>query len=179
MATREQLQEWGRRGGKARAQMPDFVEHQRRAGRRSAAVNDMAALGHRGAMAYIRKYGYVSLFRKAREWRLEHPSRHERRVMGILDGLGVRYEREVQVLGEDELVSVDFYLPGRGQVIEVNGRVHYDPLFDHPNYPGTRARKEAERLRKLEREFEVLVLDYREMGEARGRIEVFVGEVTG
>ena len=179
MATREQLQEWGRRGGKKRAQMPDFVEHQRRAGRRSAEVNDMAALGHRGAMAFIHKYGYPALFRKARKWRLENPSRHERRVMGILDGLGVQYEREARVLGEDELVSVDFYLPGRGQVIEVNGKVHYDPLFDHPNYPGTRARKEAERLRRLEKEFEVLVLDYREMEEARSRVLEFVGEVAG
>jgi len=39
-----------RRGGKARAALPDFQEHQRAAGKRSAVVNDMAALGHRGAV---------------------------------------------------------------------------------------------------------------------------------
>jgi hypothetical protein len=178
MATREQLQEWGRRGGKARAAMPDFVEHQRRAGRRSAEVNDMAALGHRGAMAFIRKYGYVRLFELARKWRLRNPSRHERRVMAILEDLGVQYEREARVLGERELVSVDFYLPGRGKIVEVNGRVHYDPAFDHPNYPGTRARKEAERLSQLREAFEVLVLDYREMADAPSRIVEFLGEAV-
>lgn len=158
------LREIGRRGGRARAQMPDFAEHQRRAGRRSAAVNDMAALGHRGAIAYIRKYGFARLFRLARAWRLENPSRHEQAIMAMLDRLGLIYEREAEVLGEDGFVSADFYLPATRQVIEVNGRVHYDERFDHPRYPQTRQAGEQERLRRLwEAGFEALVVDHRDL----------------
>lgn len=175
---REFLRQIGRKGGKARAQMPDFIDHQRRAGRRSAQVNDMAALGHRGAMAYIRKYGYASLFKLARAWRLENPSRHERQVMAMLDALGITYEREAEVLGEDAFISVDFYLAETRQAIEVNGKVHYDPLFDHPNYPHTRRSNEARRLERLRQAgFEVLVIDYRQLRDAdavRQRIAEFI-----
>jgi very-short-patch-repair endonuclease/general stress protein YciG len=166
--TPEERREWyreiGRKGGRARAQMPDFPEHQRRAGRRSAEVNNMAALGRKGARAYIRRYGYGKLFRLARAWRLENPSRHEQTVMAMLDEMGLRYEREAEVLGEDTFVSVDFHLPGLGRIIEVNGRVHYDPMFDHPRYPETRRAKEEERLRRLlKASFEVLVIDHRDL----------------
>lgn len=177
---REFLREIGRKGGKARAQMPDFQEHQRHAGRRSAEVNDMAALGHRGAIAYIHKYGYARLFRLARSWRLENPSSHERQVMAILDEQGVTYEREAEILGENAYVSVDFYLPDLAKVIEVNGKIHYDPLFDHPNYPNTRKAKDQERLRKLEKAgFQVLVIDHRDLKDqpaVRKCIEQFLRE---
>jgi very-short-patch-repair endonuclease len=157
----------GRQGGKARAAQPDFAEHQRRAGRRSAQVNDMSALGHRGAMAYIQKYGYARLYRLARAWRLGHPSRHEQAVMALLDSLGLAYEREAEVLGENAFVSVDFFLPGLAKAIEVNGKVHFDPLFDDPRYPQTRQANDAERLRCLQAAgFEIMVIDYRDLADA-------------
>jgi len=182
--TAEERREACRRGGKARAALPDFQEHQRRAGKRSAEVNDMAALGHRGAVAYARKYGYARLFHLCRCYRLEHPSANERAVMAILEGLGLSegqdYEREAMPLGEDTLIAVDFYLPGKRKVIEVNGKVHYDPLFDHPNYPGTRAENEARRLDKLESAgVRVLVLDWRDLANTdnvRQQITLFMEE---
>lgn len=154
-----------RRGGLARAQMPGFREHQRNAGRCCAKTHDMAALGHRGARVFIERYGYPRLWRLARAWRLDHPSKHERQVMAILDGLGVPYAREVELLGADAYVSVDFLVAGE-HVIEVNGKCHYDPLFDHPNYPNTRAAGDRERVRKLQRAgFRVLVVDYRDLAK--------------
>ncbi len=166
--TAEERRKWyrhiGRKGGRARARMDDFQEHQRRAGKRSAEVNDMAALGHKGAMVYIRRYGYGKLFRLARTWRLENPSRHEQTVMAILDAMGLCYEREAEVLGEDAFVSVDFHLPDLGKIVEVNGRVHYDPVFDNPRYPETRQAKEQERLSRLRKAgFEILVIDHRDL----------------
>jgi len=179
---RAKLAEAGRKGGKARAALPDFLAHQRAAGKRSAQVNDMAALGHRGAVAYARKYGYARLFHLCRRYPLDHPSQPEQTVMAILDGLGVVYEREAQVLGESCFIAVDFALPGQ-RAIEVNGRVHYHPLFDHPSYPGTRAENERRRLEKLQKAgWSVLVLDYRDLagdGEtARQQIVNFVGVET-
>jgi hypothetical protein len=162
---RQHYREMGRRGGLARAAMPDFREHQRRAGKRCAELNDMAALGHRGARAFIDKYGYARLWRLARAWRLEHPSRHEQQVMAILDGLGVPYEREVELLGSDAYVSVDFLVAG-GWVIEVNGRVHFDERFEHPNYPNTRAASDRDRVRKLQAAgYQVLVINYQDLAK--------------
>jgi len=176
-----QRREASRRGGLARAAQPSFQEHQRRAGKRSAEVNDMGLLGHKGAMAFIEKYGYPKLYRLARDWRLGHPSRYERQMMAMLDEMAVRYEREVELLGEQTFVSVDFYLPDTGHVIEINGKVHYDPLFDHPNYPNTRQANDVRRMERLRKAgYAVLVLDYREMGvkrqdELRDRVVEFVG----
>jgi hypothetical protein len=174
-ARREQLRAAGRLGGKARAAQPDFREHQSRAGKRSAEVNDMAALGAKGAKAFIRKYGYIKFFRFWRDWKLANPSRHERQVMAILDRLGYSYEREAMVLGERIPVAVDFYIAeANDAVIEVNGRVHYDPLFDHPNYPETRRGNDLHRIRKLERAgFRVLEIDYRALAnEASAAVKV-------
>jgi len=182
----EERREACRRGGKARAALPDFLAHQSAAGKRSAAVNDMAALGHKGAVAFARKYGYARLFRLCREWRLAHPSEPERTVMAILAGLGLQegqdYEREALPLGEDAFIAVDFALTGQRKVIEVNGKVHYDPAFDHPSAPGTRAANEARRLERLQKAgWQVLTLDYRDVagdGEtARQQIASFIQEV--
>lgn len=159
------LREIGKLGGKARAQMADFRQHQSNAGKASAAVNDMAALGSLGAKSYIRKYGYGKFFHLARAWRLANPSRPEQTMMAILDRLGVQYEREAMVLGEDVPASVDFYLPDCSDaVIEVLGRVHFDPRFDHPNKPETRRQMDLHRVRKLEKAgFRVLEVDWREL----------------
>ncbi|MCK6629327.1 MAG: endonuclease domain-containing protein [Anaerolineae bacterium] len=156
--TREWYQQIGRRGGQARAAMPNFRQHQSHAGKRSAQVNDMAALGSLGAKAFIRKYGYIKFFHFWRNWKLQNPSRHEQQVALILD-----HQREAMVLGANIPVAVDFYLPDvNDSIIEVNGRVHYDPFFDHPNYPQTRRDNDLARLRRLERAgFRVLEIDYR------------------
>jgi hypothetical protein len=120
------------------------------------------------------------LFGHVRRWRLDNPSRHERAVMAILEDLGCTdYEREALPLGEGELVAVDLCFWERRRIIEVNSRVHYDPLFDHPNAPHTRRENDARRQRKLERAgWEVLEIDYRElvdMAAARQRVAAFLG----
>jgi hypothetical protein len=177
--TREWYQYIGRLGGQARAKMEDFTTHQSNAGKRSAEVNDMAALGSLGAKAFIRKYGFIRFFHFWRTWKLANPSRHEREVAAILDELGYTYEREVMVLGDKIPLAVDFYLPDcNDSIIEVYGRVHYDARFDHPNYPNTRARNDARRLQRLERSgFRVLEIDYRELANelaVRGKIVMFL-----
>jgi len=39
-----------------------YQQHQSHAGKRSAEINDMSALGRRGARETLRKYGYLFLF---------------------------------------------------------------------------------------------------------------------
>lgn len=169
----------GRKGGKKRARMKDFKEHQRHAGRRSAEVNDMSALGRAGARACIRKHGYFCFFKHWRRWRLKNPSHLEQIVAGILDDLGWPYEREAMVLGERIPLAVDFYLPDANDaIIEVNGRVHYDPAFDHPNRPETRRQLDLHRTRRLEKAgFRVLELDYRLL--TKKNIPLVAGKVAG
>lgn len=181
-ARRERFREMGRRGGKARAAMADFKEHQSRAGKRCAEVNDMAALGSKGARAFIRKYGYAKFFHFWRNWKLaQPPTGPEGKVAAILDRLGYQYEREAMVLGENVPVAVDFYIADANDaVIEVLGRVHYDPLFDHPNRPETRRGNDLHRVRKLERAgFRVLELDWRALdNEAAASLKI-VGFLLG
>lgn len=162
--TREYYQWMGRRGGRARAQMPDFAEHQSAAGKRSAEVNDMSALGRRGAQVTMRRYGYAFLFEAVRLWRLQHPSTHEREVAEILNYFNYSYEREAVVI-PDRFIAVDFYLPDMGDaIIEVHGPVHTDPRFDHPRREQTRRDLDAHRRRQLERAgFRVLEIDHIEL----------------
>ena len=57
--------------------------------------------------------------------------------------------------------------------IEVNGAVHYDPMFDDARRPGTRAANDADKVARLHRlGWSVLVLDYRDAA----RFDQFVGE---
>lgn len=159
--TPEQRSRWGRRGGRARAQMPDFLEHQRRAGRRSAQVNDMAALGRKGFEAAAAKYGWDFAFQRARCWRLDHPSRPEQQVIAILNQIQVFYQREAQVLGEDVPLAVDFLIDGTTKIIEVNGKVHTDPFFSDG---GDRWKREALRLERIRHAgFQVLVVDHHDL----------------
>jgi len=180
---RAQLREWGRRGGQARAARTDMAALGALGGRATAERHGsayMARIGHRGALETVRRYGYPRLFGIVRQWRLEHPSSHERAVMAILADLGATdYEREALPLGADAFVVVDFCFWAVHRIIEVNGRVHYDPRFDHPNAPNTRRENEARRLRKLERAgWRVLVIDYRELADVavlRRRVADFLG----
>lgn len=161
---REYLREIGRKGGLTRSKQASFRAHQSAAGKRSAEVNDMAALGRKGAQAYVAKYGMDKLLAKVRKWRLEHPSQPERQVIAILNSLGFTFDRESELLNR---YTVDFLLPNR-LIIEVNGKPHYDPLFDES---GQRQAKEAERLSQLESAgYHVLVLDHREMDRAKEKI---------
>lgn len=158
--------------------MPDFTEHQRRAGRRSAEVNDMAALGSMGAAAFIRKYGYLKFFHFWRNWKLaQPPTGPEAKVAAILERFGYQYEREAMVLGEDIPVAVDFYLADAGDaVIEVLGRVHFDARFDHPNKIETRRGMDLHRIRRLERAgLRVLEIDWRELSNERAVAVKIVG----
>ncbi len=68
------------------------------------------------------------------------------------------------MLGEEVFISVDFHLPDQGKIVEVNGRVHYEPLFGHPRHLESRQDKERERLRRLRKAgFEMLVIDHRDL----------------
>jgi len=159
----ERRLELARKGGAARAKTLT-KEHQSAAGKRSAEVNDMAALGHKGAMATMMRHGYGRLYAICRDYRLKHPSSHEQQVMDSLCTIGLEperdYAREFEV---EEFLSVDFAIPGLRKVIEVNGKVHYDPLFDDPRRLGTRAANDADKIALVQRlGWEVLVLDYRE-----------------
>lgn len=160
--TQAQRQEWGRRGGKKRAEQ--FTsEYQSAAGKRSAEVNDMAALGHKGAQAFMAKYGYGKLYQLCREYRLRHPSSHEQHIMDILCTIGLEpgrdYDREFEV---EPFLSVDFCIPGLRKAIDVNGKVHYDPAFDDTRRLETRAANDARKLDRIRAlGWDVLVLDYR------------------
>jgi len=159
--------EMRRRGGQARQQRPDAREHQRRAGRRSAQVQDMRALGRLGFEATAARYGHNFAFDRARRWRLEHPSSLEQQVMRILDENWIDYEREAQVLGDQVPIAVDFYLAEHNLVVEVNGKVHTDPFFNQDGDRWTRERLRRERLERAG--FQVLVIDHRDLSEP-GRV---------
>lgn len=159
--TREQLSEWGRRGGQARQRLPDAREHQRRAGRASAAKNDMRALGRLGFEATVARHGWDVAFEAARRWRIEHPSQPERQVAEILDAAYIAYEREARALGDLVPVAVDFLCDG-GKIIEVNGKVHTDPFFSDG---GDRHSREAARLKRLRSIYDVLVIDWRDLAD--------------
>ena len=173
--TSEQRREWGRLGGKKRAEQFTH-ESQSAAGRRSAEVNDMAALGHKGAQAFIAKYGYGKLYHLCREYRLRHPSAHEQQVMDVLCTIGLEpgrdYEREFEA---EPFLSVDFAIPGLMKAIEVNGKVHYDPAFDDARRPGTREANDVAKIAKLGAlGWEVLVLDYRQADRFDQLVKAFV-----
>ena len=177
--TPDQAREMGRRGGRARAAQCDMQALGAKGGQATVEKHGRehtARIGHRGALTTARRHGYATLFHAARAWRLENPSRHEQRVMAILADLGrTDYEREAMVLGEDVTIAVDFAFWSRRKAIEVNGKVHHDPLFDHPNAARTRAANDARRLEQVRMaRWEVLVLDYRELDTARERIEEFL-----
>ncbi len=175
MWTREQAIEMGRKGGKARA-AAFTPEYQSAAGKRSAEVNNMAALGHKGAQAFIAKYGYGKLYHLCREWRLRNPSTHEQQVMDILCTIGMvsgrDYEREFEAR---DYLSVDFAFPLLRKAIEVNGRVHYDPAFDNPRRIETREANDADKLVQLAQlGWDVLVLDYRRADRFDQLVKEFV-----
>jgi hypothetical protein len=163
--TPDERREACRRGGLTRARQ--FTSESQKAARAKVSSESCVRNGAKGARATISKYGYAHFYRLARAWRLEHPSSHEQQVMAILADLGYAedqdYEREYEPFGPDCYVCVDIAFIDRKLAIEVNGKVHHDPLFENPNAPNTRAANEARRLAHLGKAgWRVLVIDYRE-----------------
>lgn len=95
-------------GGKARARMADFMDHQRR-----------------NARITINKYGLARLIEIARERRKKHPSCHEQHFIDWLATVpGLRpYQREhPPTIGS--LYSIDFAWPSEMKAIDIDGEVH-------------------------------------------------------
>ncbi|MBU1750151.1 MAG: hypothetical protein KKA73_20900, partial [Chloroflexi bacterium] len=161
-ARREQLREWGRRGGRARAAQTNMAALGALGGPATYAkygAKHMARIGQQGAAVTIERHGLDLMLEKARQKRLAHPSVHERAIIAILDDLGIEYAREAQPF-PDEAITVDFcFWPSQRRcpqrIIEVNGQVHYDPPFTSP----ARREREARRLARLrEAGWQVLVI---------------------
>jgi hypothetical protein len=69
-----------------------WIAHQRYA--RSRLPHEAVMRGSKkGALKVVQKYGEQALMKFAREWRLEHPSQPEQRLLIILDRLGTRKPR--------------------------------------------------------------------------------------
>jgi very-short-patch-repair endonuclease len=138
--TAERRREIAAKGGRARASLPDFHEHQVRAGKaRAADRTEMSRIGRLGYQATMSRYGREYVLERMASWRRRNPSCHEQAVAKALDKEGVEYEREVVL---DRYV-VDFVVGNT--IIEVNGEVHDDPVVfgKSPEY-------EAKRLLDLE-----------------------------
>jgi very-short-patch-repair endonuclease len=137
-------------------------EFQRRA--RSHVSSESCRInGAKGFKATLQKHGPDVVFNGARQWRLNHPSSNELRMIGILSRLGIRYEREYR-LGSTHY-TVDFYLPGANQAIEVNSRIHEQ--FDAEKRQWRAARK---RKLRAERGIKCLTIRDKELAEDAGAV---------
>jgi very-short-patch-repair endonuclease len=96
-------------------------EHQRKA-RAAVSSESCARNGRLGALATIRKHGFECFFKGWRAWKLQHPSRPELLIIGILSTLKINSEREWQIPGS--FLTLDFYLSEFHKAIEVHGRIH-------------------------------------------------------
>jgi very-short-patch-repair endonuclease len=96
-------------------------EHQQKA-RRRVSRESCARNGSLGAKATIAKHGYGKFFAAWRKWKLEHPSKPELVIIGILARLNVAYEREWQL--QPSFLTLDFYFPALRAGIEFHGRIH-------------------------------------------------------
>jgi len=172
--TIEQRREASRRGGLARA--AQFTRESQQHARAHVKPASLAAAGHRGAIEFMRRHGYAKLYHLCRAWRLQHPSSHEQQVMAMLGRLGLTLDQDYFREYEAEpFRSIDIALPALMLAIEINGKPHYDPLFDDPRYPGTRAANDELKLARLRAlGYRVLVLDYRELDRAEYALREFV-----
>jgi len=130
----EYLREIGRRGGKSRAKA--FTSSYQREARSRVSSAACRRNGAKGAARTIELHGHVRLFEGSRQKRLENPSPLELIMIGLLNRLGLAYEREYQL--PDTLYTIDFHLTGHNTGIEVDG-----PLHD-PGKPGADERKICE-----------------------------------
>lgn len=95
--------------------MPKFTSETAKLARSKVSSKSCAENGSKGYQA-LKAQGKEKLAaQKAAEWRLEHPSNLEVKVMGWLDKLNVKYLREVNI----DKFYVDFLIDNLA--IEVNG----------------------------------------------------------
>ncbi len=99
-----------------------FTPEFQRWARSHVSSESCARNGAKGFKATLEKHGPSVAFNGARQWRLDHPSSNELRLIGILSRLGVRYEREYRL--SNSHYTVDFFLPETNQAIEVSSRIH-------------------------------------------------------
>jgi very-short-patch-repair endonuclease len=136
-------------------------EHQRRA-RAAVKAESLSRSGRLGALATLRKHSPDALFNGARRWRLEHPSRWELLMIGILSRMQIGYERECRI--GQSLYTVDFYFPQMNRAIEVNGTIH---LHNKPNAEN-RARSFRRKMRLLQQQsIPVMVITCDDLSESR------------
>ena len=99
-------------------------EHQQKA-RSKVRRKSLIAAGKRGAQVTIERHGLDRFFEGWRRWKLDHPSKPELLVIGLLARLGFRegdYVREYRLGGS--LLSLDFYFDGQNKAIEVHTKIH-------------------------------------------------------
>jgi very-short-patch-repair endonuclease len=131
------------KGGKARAAMPNFQEHNRR----------IAPLGWAATCA---KYGPQVAARHLRQYRLDNPSSGELTIMEILDRNGIAYVREEYMEG---IGYIDFLI--WKLVIAVEDGIHRKPEVFGDR--GEEARYKA----LLKRGYRVLIVDDRDINEQK------------
>lgn len=139
MASHEQLVEWGRKGGKARAAaagnagMKAIGAQGGRATHARHGSRHMAAAGRLGWQALIGKVGIAGAVERLHTWKLAHPSELETVAARALAGLGLaegeHYERDARVSADPPIFG-DFVFRVRRLIVEVDGRRWHtnDPL---------------------------------------------------
>lgn len=169
---REASRKGALRGGLARARTLTR-EHQRQA-RAKVKPESLSRSGKKGAQATLARHGMDRLFKAWRRWKLANPSREELIVIGILRRLGLACEREMR-LGET-LFTVDFFLPGQGRAIEVNGGVHDERM---PGWQERAEQQERKAALLAELGIPLLVIHHSEMDDVAAlieRIRAFAGD---
>lgn len=142
--TRDQLAEWGRRGGRARAATCNMRELGSTGGRATVARHGsahMAATGALGAARTRELYGDRYLSDLVRCYRLQHPSDLETIVEAVLLELhqAGAYEREAFICDDLNIVG-DFVFRARRLVVYADG-AHWHECNGHA---GDRAAHDAE-----------------------------------
>lgn len=164
--------EAARKAGKARA--AQFTSASQRHARRHLSSAQAAANGRAGARVTLARFGAAFLFDQCRRWRLDHPSRLEQLMIGILSRLGVGYEREYRVA--DSLLTLDFYLTDLQCAIEVDGSIH-DP--GKPSYHQRLINDERKRALCAELGLPVLRLHhsaFEDLAHVIQRVQQFIAE---
>ena len=113
-----------RAAGKARARA--FTPEYQRQARAHLSREALARGGRRTFQLMVSRYGRAHALDHLANYRREHPSDIERRVMDWLDQHSIAYQREANVAG----VYVDFLLDDSTTVLECDGAIWHanDPL---------------------------------------------------
>lgn len=133
MPTSDQLRDYGRRGGQARAAHCDMIALGGLGGSATVGAHGtahMASIGRAGARATISKYGARFLADKLRQHRRGNPTRLEQIVDAALQALGLvegekgDYEREAFVFADSDchLQCGDFVFRRQKLVLYADGK---------------------------------------------------------